>query len=127
MNLNRGNIRKIRGLVLFTAVVILALLKFDLLWMTVIFCLGILRPFIVGGMIAYVINLPMRFYEKKLFSGRKGKPAGKWMEKCRRGLSLVLAYLSVILAITLVIVTVIPQLAGAVRILANRMPVLYGI
>ncbi len=126
MNLNRGNMRKIRGLVLFTAVVILALLKFDLLWMTVIFCLGILRPFIVGGMIAYVINLPMRFYEKKLFSGRKGKPAGKWMEKCRRGLSLVLAYLSVILAITLVIVTVIPQLAGAVRILANRMPVLYG-
>ena len=43
MNLNRGNMRKIRGLVLFTAVVILALLKFDLLWMTVIFCLGILR------------------------------------------------------------------------------------
>lgn len=126
MNLNRGNIRKIRGLILFTAVVILALMKFDLLWMAAIFVLGILKPFLTGGMIAFVINIPMRFYEKKLFSGRKGKPAGKFIEKTRRGFSLVLAYLSLFLVISLVVVTVIPQLVKTVGLLANKLPVFYG-
>lgn len=56
MNLNQKNVRKIRGLILFTAVVILVLMKFDLLWSAVVFLVSILRPFILGGMIAFVIN-----------------------------------------------------------------------
>lgn len=126
MNLNRGNVRKIKGLILFTAVVILALIKFDLLWMAVMLMLGILKPFLVGGMIAFVINIPMRFYEKKLFGGRKGEYSRKLIEKSRRGFSLVLAYLSVILAITLVAVTVIPQFVETVGLLANKLPEFYG-
>ena len=67
MNLNRKNIRKIRGLILFTAVVILAIMKFDLLCEAVMFCMGILKPFLLGGMIAFVINIPMSFFERKVF------------------------------------------------------------
>ena len=73
MNLNQKNVRKIRGLILFTAVVILVLMKFDLLWSAVVFLVSILRPFILGGMIAFVINIPMRFFETKLFGGQKAK------------------------------------------------------
>ena len=53
MNLNRKNIGKIRGLILFTALMVLGLMKFDLLCSMVVFLVGILRPFIVGGMIAF--------------------------------------------------------------------------
>ena len=56
MNLNRKNIRKIRGLILFTGLVILGLMKFDLLYGVLVFVVGILRPFLVGGMIAFVIS-----------------------------------------------------------------------
>ena len=70
MNLNRKSIKKIRGLILFAAVVILALMKFDLLCEAVGFLVGILQPFFLGGMIAFVINIPMRFFEKK------------WTDKC---------------------------------------------
>lgn len=125
MNLNGKNTKKIRGLILFAALVILALMKIDLLWAGAVFVLGIIRPFLVGGMIAFVINIPMGFYEKKLFERRNGKPVGKYLEKAKRGISLVLAYLSVVLVITVVAVTVIPQLAATLGMLANQLPVFY--
>ncbi len=125
MNLNKKNIRKIRGLILFTAVVILALIKFDLLWSAVVFVIGILRPFILGGMIAFVINIPMNFYETKLFRDDRIKNV-KVLKKGRRGLSMALAYLSVILVITLVAVTVIPQLVKTVTVLTRKIPVFWS-
>ena len=85
MNLNQKNVRKIRGLILFTAVVILVLMKFDLLWSAVVFLVSILRPFILGGMIAFVINIPMRFFETKLFGGEKAKKkAGGILQKGKK-------------------------------------------
>ncbi len=127
MNLNRKNIRKIRGLILFTGLVILGLMKFDLLYGVLVFVVGILRPFLVGGMIAFVINLPMSFFEKKLFkNGQLSGKAGRVLNKCGRGISLLLAYLSVILAITLVVVTVIPQLVSTIRDLANEIPIFWN-
>ena len=125
MNLNGKNIRKIKGLILFAAVVVLALMKFDLLCTAVVFLIGIIRPFLVGGMIAFVINIPMRFYERKLFAHRNGKAAGKYLEKCKRGICLTLAYLSVILAIVLVAVTVIPQLVATLRLLPAQLSAFY--
>lgn len=123
MNLNRKNLKKIRGLILFTALMILVLMKFDLLCSMLVFLIGILRPFIVGGMIAFVINIPMTFFEKKLFGRERQKARpNKLLLKSSRGISLTMAYLAVVLAITLVIVTVIPQLAGTIRVLTNKIP-----
>ena len=123
MNLNRKNIRKIKGLILFTALMILGLMKFDLLCSMIAFLVRILRPFIVGGMIAFVINIPMSFFEKTLFGREKEKAKpNKILLKGSRGISLIMAYLAVVLAITLVIVTVIPQLAGTIRVLTNKIP-----
>ena len=48
MNLDKENIRKIRGIILFTGVVVLALIKFDLLWETLVFIWEILQPFVTG-------------------------------------------------------------------------------
>ena len=123
MNLNKKNLRKIRGLILFTALMILVLMKFDLLCSMLVFLVGILRPFIVGGMIAFVINIPMNFFEKILFGKEKQKvKPNKFLLKGSRGISLAMAYLTVVLVITLVILTVIPQLAGTIRVLANKIP-----
>lgn len=127
MNLNQKNVRKIRGLILFTAAVILVLMKFDLLLGAAVFLISILRPFILGGMIAFVINIPMRFFETKLFRSGKGKQGaeGSW-QKGKRGLSLVMAFLAVVLVVMLVVVTVIPQLVATVRELTNKIPVFWN-
>lgn len=126
MNLNRKNLAKIRGLILFSAVVILALMKFDLLCEAVVFVFGILKPFLLGGMIAFVINIPMRFFENKVFGDDKIKPGkGKFLRKSRRGISMVLAFLAVVLVVVLVVLTVVPQLVSTVRVLAEKIPIFW--
>lgn len=127
MNLNRKNIKKIRGLILFTAIVILGLMKFDIICMAAGFLFGIMKPFLLGGMIAFVINIPMGFFETRIFSGKraKGGKAG-YLQKGGRGLSLVLAFLVVILVITLVAATVIPQLVATIKVMTNKIPVFWS-
>ena len=126
MNLNQKNIRKIRGLILFAAVVILALMKFDLLCSAAFFIIQILRPFMVGGMIAFVINIPMRFFEANLLKGERVKNRkSDYLKKGRRGLSIALSFLVVILVITLVAVTVIPQLVATIKVLTDEIPVFW--
>lgn len=126
MNLDKENIRKIRGIILFTGVVVLALIKFDLLWETLVFIWEILQPFVVGGMMAFVANLPMTFFEKKVLAklGKKRKhaPAEGYVSSLRRGFSILLAYLVVVLLITLVSAAVIPQLIATVAVIAEKAP-----
>ncbi len=124
MNLTGKNIRKIRGLILFTALVILVLIKFDVLCTAVVFIINICKPFVLGAVIAFVINLPMRFYEEKLFNRVSIKPQKREkLSKVKRPISLILALISVVLVLTLVVVTVIPQLIATVQVLAKEVPV----
>ena len=129
MNLDKENIRKIRGIILFTGVVVLALIKFDLLWETLVFIWEILQPFVVGGMMAFVANLPMTFFEKKVLAklGKKRKhaPAEGYVSSLRRGFSILLAYLVVVLLITLVSAAVIPQLIATVAVIAEKAPAFF--
>lgn len=124
MNLNRKERKNIRGLIVFAAVMILALMKFDFICQALLFLAGILKPFLIGGVIAFVINLPMSFYERKLFrtEGRKERQK-KILLKIKRPVSLVLAIISVLTVIALVVVTVVPQLVNTVKVLAKEIPV----
>ena len=129
MNLDKENVRKIRGIILFTGVVVLALIKFDLLWETLVLIWEILQPFVVGGMMAFVANLPMTFFEKKVLGklGKKRKhaPAEGYVSSLRRGFSILLAYLVVVLLITLVSAAVIPQLIATVAVIAEKAPAFF--
>ncbi len=118
MDLNKGNLKKIRGLVLFTAVVCLAVLNMDVVLHSFFFLLGIVRPFIYGAAIAFVLNIPMKAIEKGLFSKAKSSKT----EKIKRPVSIFLSFLSVILVIVIVTVTVIPQVTRTMIELGNKIP-----
>ncbi|MBD5455787.1 MAG: AI-2E family transporter [Lachnospiraceae bacterium] len=123
MDLGRKNMKKIRSLILFTAVVVLGLVKFEWLCQAVFFLISIIRPFLIGAAIAFVLNLPMSFYEKKLFGAANISEKKKARyDKMKRPVSLVLALLSVMLVITFVIVTVIPQLVSTIKVLTKEIP-----
>ncbi|MBO5055449.1 MAG: AI-2E family transporter [Lachnospiraceae bacterium] len=124
MDLNRKNTKRIKSLIIFTAVVVLALMKFDWLCQALLFVINIIKPFLMGAVMAFVINLPMSFIENRLFEKRmlNGRKQALYM-KIKRPVSLILALLIVLLVITLVIVTVIPQLVSTFKVLANEIPV----
>lgn len=118
MNLDKGNIKKIRGLILFTAAVCLAVWKVEVLLAGLFFLLGIVRPFLYGAAIAFVMNIPMKMIEKRLFSKVRSQKA----EKIKRPASIVLSFTAVVLLLALVMVTVVPQVTKTMMELGNKIP-----
>lgn len=78
------------------------------------FVMGILSPFIVGIVIAFVFNIPMRCFESKWFANIP--------KKIRRLCSFVLVLVIAALVLLFVILLVIPQLVASVVSLTSSFP-----
>lgn len=79
----------------------------------------ILSPFALGGAIAFVINVPMSFLEKKLFGNAKEKGT-KAAEKFARPVSLLLTLTGIVVLLILVMFGVIPQLTRTIGTLITN-------
>lgn len=86
--------------------------------MAVGWLLGILAPFLLGGAMAFVLNVPMRAIERRLFPVRPGRRA----KKGRRPLALLITLLAVIGVLVLASSVIGPGIAEAVRSLAAQVP-----
>ena len=102
------SVKKIRELIVFTAFLVAALWKFDVMLDVLKEIWSILFPFVLGGVIAFVTNVPMSFLEKKIFT--KIKKENKVVGKMARPISLLLTIVLGIGVIALVMFGVIPQL-----------------
>ncbi len=113
MELNAENMKKLRGLILFTVIVVVIGVNYR----GVIRILGLLFnmifPFILGGAIAFVLNVPMRFLERCVPIRKKG---------ARRGVSIMLTLILVGGILVLVCFVVMPQLILTLRSLQNSVP-----
>lgn len=114
MDLNKETMRKIRELILFTLVILIALWKYNLVIDFLGFILNIIFPFLLGGAIAFILNVPMSFLEGKIFGNERAeeKPIRKSIRKFARPCSLTLTILCVVGVIALVMFVVIPQLGS---------------
>lgn len=116
MNLNKDNLKKIRGLILFTIFVLVALWNFELVFDGIQFLWRVILPFVVGGVIAFIVNIPMTFLEEKIF-GKARKTKGKkcqWTDKLARPISLVLTWLAILGIIAVVVLVVVPELGRTI-------------
>ncbi|ALG47922.1 AI-2E family transporter [Clostridium perfringens] len=77
--------------------------------------LGIIKPFIWGIAIAFILNIPVKLIEKNLGNS-------KFFKGMKRSFSITLTFLFFILAITLFILFVIPQLLSSISTLMNSIP-----
>ena len=108
MDLSKMSIKKIRELIVFTALLVVALWKFDVVLGVLKTIWYIIFPFVLGGAIAFLTNVPMSFLEKKIFENVKKK--NKIVRKLKRPISLILTIVLVVGVIALVMFGVIPQL-----------------
>lgn len=111
MNLDKDNLKKIRGLILFTILVLVAFWNYELVLDGIQFIWGVIFPFVLGGIMAFIVNIPMRFFEEKIFDKAK-KAKKKWAEKLARPLSLILTLLVIIGVIATVVLVVVPELGN---------------
>ena len=80
--------------------------------------IGASVPLIIGCVIAYLINIPMTFFEENYFpKSRKG-----WVIKSRRPVSLIAAIITVLAIISLVFGLIIPQLIICVKVFIADVP-----
>ncbi len=85
--------------------------------MAVGWVLGILGPLLLGGAMAFILNVPMRAIERRLFPVRPGKQV-----KGRRPMALLITLLAVIGVLVLASSVIGPGIAEAVRSLAAQVP-----
>ena len=113
MNLNKENMRKLRELILFTVIILIALWNYRLLFEWAGAAFRIILPFLLGGGIAFILNIPMSFLEEKIFGNRHLKDK-KIVKKLARPVSLILTLAIVIGVVVLVMFVVIPELTRTV-------------
>lgn len=75
-------------------------------------------PLIIGGAVAYFINIIMAFYEKHYFPKSNKKAA----QKSRRPVCMTAAFLTVFAVVLLVIRLVVPQFVSCIQLLLKELP-----
>ncbi len=76
---------------------------------------GVIFPFILGGMFAFVLNLPLSFIERHLFKTR--------FPRLKRLFSVIITILLLLVSITLLVFLLVPQLIATGSMLAADMPI----
>ncbi len=75
-------------------------------------------PLFGGFVVAYVVNIPMTFLEKKLF--RKERTA--FARKLKRPLCMILSFALLVALIFLVTTLIVPELVSCVKLLVTEVP-----
>lgn len=75
-------------------------------------------PLIIGCVIAYLLNIPMSFYERHYFP----KTENKKLIKSRRPVCMLAAFLSLILVLVFLLKLVVPELSASVKLLLSQLP-----
>lgn len=116
-----GENRNTIFLITYAIVLIVALLNMNATMSFLGWVFAILNPFIIGLVIAFVINIIMTKLETNVFKFLD-KPKFKLWHKMKRGVCLALSFLLIILVFTALIFFIGPQLAESIRVLSSNIP-----
>ena len=117
MQLDKDTLRKLRGLIVFTLVILVGLWRFGIVLQAVKTILHILFPFLLGGAIAFVLSVPMNRIQKRLFANTKEK-----YRKFAAPVSLILTLIFVLALLSLVTSVVAPELGQTIATLGKTLP-----
>ena len=111
--MDKKQMKSIMLLILFTVMLYVGLQNIDVVLGVLGTMIGLVFPFILGGGIAFVLNVPMSFLERNIF-GRGRLKDSRRAAKAARPVSLILALLLVILIIMIAGFVILPELGNTV-------------
>lgn len=121
MNLSKENMKKMALLIVMAILVYNGVKHIDVVLDCIIKLLGLVFPFIIGGCVAFVLNVPMSAIERHVFERYHGKHQ-KLVSKIKRPLSFFMAVILVVGVIILVAVFITPQLGETIGAIINQIP-----
>lgn len=120
MGLKFTELKKYFGIFVLAVAVIIVYKTFDnigVIFSGIGTAIGLLTPFIIGGVIAFVLSTPCQKFE--ILLKRTKIP---FLKKHRRGLAILLVYAAVVFIITFIMVIIIPQLVDSIKKFAEQLP-----
>lgn len=112
--MNDETVSKIKKLIVFAVVAWIIGVNWRLCLSIILKALSVIRPFIIGGCLAFVLNIPMRFIESKL--GFIRKPGA------RRALGILITLFLFVAVLIFVLIMVIPELIVSLSSLQQSIP-----
>lgn len=113
MDLNKKNMKNIMLLIVFAVLFYVGIQRVESVAAGLSFVVSMVFPFLLGAAVAFILNVPMSFMEKRLFAKAKGKT-----KKLKRPVCLVLSIFFVIAILWIVLLVVIPEIASTVASLS---------
>lgn len=83
--------------------------------------LNVCFPMILGCMLAFVLNIPLRFLEKRYFP-RSTRP---WVIRSRRPVCIILAFVILLGILLLLLLLVTPEMIGSFQFFGQALPPLF--
>lgn len=113
--------RLIMKYLIVAAIIILIITNYHQLLSWLSFILVIIRPIIMGAIMAYVINLLMIQFEKIYFPNR----SSKWVKVTRRPVSIFSGFIVILLILVFVVSLIAPQLISVIATIIETIPELF--
>ena len=110
--------RKIVRLMLLAALLALAVIHIEFLINTLIMLWRVASPLIVGAILAYILEIIIKRFEKLFFPQSKNK----WLCQARRPICILLATVLVVFLAVLMVSIIIPGLTDAFTVLSREFP-----
>lgn len=104
-------------IVAFAVILYVALDNLNSLWSYFNIFLGILTPFLAGGFVAFILNIPLKLFEEKIF--KKWQPKKKGV---KRAVCMLLTLLLIALIIFLLIYIVGPRVQESLISVVEKLP-----
>lgn len=118
MELNRKNMVRIAVLIVFGIAVFWLFENFAQAKAVFLWLFSLITPLIIGGCIAFILNVPMRAIERCLWPYTKRVVA----KKLRRPCAIVLTLLCFIAVLTILLVLIVPELLRTASSFSSQVP-----
>ena len=108
MEISKQTKRHLMQVLAFAILLYCGVEHFDIVIRAFRFVMGIAMPFLIGGSIAFIMNVPMKWIEKHLFVKQEK------LQKFRRAAAYLLTLLCVTGIFTLALLVVVPELGNTI-------------
>lgn len=122
MENSKKDLRNLLKIILVAIVIYWGINNFEIIGEILNKIIEIVFPFILGGVLAFILNIPMTFFENKLSKAKIKKRNLFKNKKFIRFISLILAIIVIAFIIYLIINLIVPELIDIIKLLISNIP-----
>lgn len=119
MELNKKNVKMLIFVIAMGILIFLGLQNMNLIFNFLGWILAVFTPMLIGLAFAFIFNVPLKFFERKVFTRKDGTAR---LGKATRPVSLLISVILVLAIIAAILLLIIPELINSIVMLVQNLP-----